>query len=328
MWKVHKEPNQDFLLNLSKEFAKLEKGDPRQFPSFFGTSVLVASDYSDGRHDSTFYVLSLLITDNDYVDKWDAGRTCVRAAHLADNRRMSYKALSDSRRLQALTPFLDAANHIPGLLVTFGVHKSLLNLFTAKDSLDQLDDVFHFHARWKLKTLHKLTLAAGFVTFCCGGLLQDDHNILWVTDDDDFTSTDKRMRDVTKVLRFFHVANMPGHIGNALFQKVSGLPNPRVGMYFEDMCSISDLVAGAYSDCLSSMAKERELTFSTEPTAFQLENVAEKSKIILGWHEQVNFPLRRLLCVFVPVADPEYAFRVLFPRSAHFAPPTNMSTGG
>jgi len=106
MWKVHRETNHDFILNLSREFDKLAKSQPRQFPTLFGNSILVASDYSGGRKDSSYYVVSVLIVDFDYAVTWDSRRRVIRADQLGDHRRISFKSLGDRRRASAIAQFL------------------------------------------------------------------------------------------------------------------------------------------------------------------------------------------------------------------------------
>jgi hypothetical protein len=318
MWKRHHAPNHDFILNLSREFDRIANADPRQFPTLFGKTVLIVSDYSEGRKESNFYVVSLLIVDFDFSVAWDVRRRGIRSDQLGDSRRMSFKKLSDRRRGATLHAFLDSANEIPGILISFAVHKSLLNLFTARDDLRTTQDVFNLSAKWKLKSLQKLSLIVGFVTFCCGGLMHDDQDVLWVTDDDDFTASHHRMTDVIKVLRFYRMVNARTHTGEALFQKVSDLPNAQHSMLFEDLCSIPDLTAGTFSECISNMCRERELQISSEPVAFHLSGVSQKSKTILKWHEDRERALRRMLCVFTPDPDPAIAFRVLIPQGMTF----------
>ncbi len=315
MWRIHREPNADFVLNLSRAFNRIERNEPRQFPTLLGKTVLVATDYSGGQNDSSYYVVSLLIADLNYTLTWDGRRRLVRAEQLRDNRRISFKALGDRRRESALGKFLDAANEIPGILISFAVHKTLMNLFTADDNLDTLGRVFQLAARWKLKTLRKLILIVGFVTFCSGGLVHDDQKVFWITDDDDFTGSHKRMKDVVNVLEFYRFANMRTHTGEAHCQALSALPNSQHSMLFEDLCSVPDLVAGTFSECVSSMAQEQELRVSSEPLSFQLAGVSRKSKTIFAWHEEQNHPLRRMLCIVTPDPEPSIAFRVLFPSS-------------
>ena len=70
MWTLHLLPNHDFLLNLSKHFSELSDAVPHLFPTFFGQTVFLASDYSGGRGVSDFFVASMLLVDFDFLDNW------------------------------------------------------------------------------------------------------------------------------------------------------------------------------------------------------------------------------------------------------------------
>ncbi|MCG8586616.1 MAG: hypothetical protein MI757_18080 [Pirellulales bacterium] len=313
MWKQHRPPNDDFILNLSQHFASISNETPGSFPLFLNQNVWLASDYSGGRGASDFFVASLLLIDFDLRDLWDDARRQAREEHLKDNRRLSFKALGDRRRASSLSDFLDAANDLSGILISFGVHKKLKPLFTVPGDLDWAKETLGLRARWKPKTFEHLMRLTTFVTFVCGGLVQDHQDIMWVTDDDDFTGKHDRMVDVTNVLRFLRSINQPSHHGEALFQAVSATPNEKHQMMFEDLCSIPDLAAGALSELWTKVSRDVDLNVSAEPIELDVSEVSEKSRRIYEWHMLRNTRLKRLLCLLTPDPDPSISFRVLTP---------------
>lgn len=318
MWRMHRPPNADFLLNLSTHFSRLADGGPGVFPLFLGNSVYLASDYSGGgKGKGDLFIVSLLLFDFERCGEWDKLRREVRSKHLKDNRRMSFKALGDARRAQALPEFLAAADDLHGILLSFGIHKDLKHVFTKDTDLDYCQREFGLRAKWDRDTFEHMMRIVMLVTFVCGGLVQDTQGILWVTDDDDFTATHKHMLDLTDMLHFYRAVNHRSHVAEALVQKVSAMPNAQHEMLFEDACSIPDLAAGALSQCWTLVGRDYDLNITGEPLAISLANASKKAKRIFEWHAKSKQRLRRLLCLLVPDPDPKIAFRVLTPTTAH-----------
>jgi hypothetical protein len=317
MWKMHHPPNADFLLNLSRHFSRLADTGPGVFPLFLGDTVHLASDYSSGgKGKGDFFIASLLLFDFAQNGEWDSLRREVRSKYLKDQRRMSFKDLGDARRAQALPEFLSAADGLHGILMSFGIHKDLKYVFTIDKDLEYCQREFRLRAKWERKTFEHMMRIVMLVTFVCGGLVQDTQEILWITDDDDFTGTHERMLDVVDMLHFYRAVNHRSHVAEALVQKVSDTPNARHDMLFEDMCSIPDLAAGALSQCWTLAGRNVDLNISDKPVPVDLSNASQKAKTIFEWHAKTGQRLRRLLCLLVPDPDPKIAFRVLTPGPA------------
>src|SRR6266581_1903156 len=83
-----------------------------------GTEIVVTSDYA-GDH-MLYQSLSFLFLSLPGNEKWDQRRAEVRATFLPDSREMNYKDLDhDAIRRNALRPFLNAADEIHGLSISF-----------------------------------------------------------------------------------------------------------------------------------------------------------------------------------------------------------------
>jgi hypothetical protein len=64
-----------------------------------------------------FDVISIIVSNPEWLQGWEKDRLELRKKMLADQRRMSYKSLNDWQRRLALLRFLNAANQVPGLLL-------------------------------------------------------------------------------------------------------------------------------------------------------------------------------------------------------------------
>ena len=131
-----KEPTLELLVTLSQQIRELEGRDANILPDLrSGSTILVASDYSGQHTGADYQVISLLLADLDQCAAWEALRRKVRQDFLRDGRRMSFKGLGDRQKGRALLPFLNAANSIPGLTVSFAIHKEIDSLFVERNWL-------------------------------------------------------------------------------------------------------------------------------------------------------------------------------------------------
>ena len=96
-----------------------------------GKTVFVASDYSGMHKRSRFYVYSILLCDMENCSEWYLRNSLIRQRYLPDGRRMAFKSLNDKKRRKALVPFLENADYIPGICITFAIRKSKGSLFKA-----------------------------------------------------------------------------------------------------------------------------------------------------------------------------------------------------
>ena len=101
-----------------------------ELPDLEGFLVLLASDSSGYEKTSNYIAISFIVIDLFSSKEWETKRRNIRQVFLPNNRRMSFKALNDSYRQNALIPFLEAANCIDGLLISFLLNKKVKGLVT------------------------------------------------------------------------------------------------------------------------------------------------------------------------------------------------------
>ncbi len=89
-----------------------------------GPLIHLFSDYGGTHKGSMYETTAFLYMDASGSEKWQAERLRVRQRYLPDGRRISFKGLNDINKRQALIPFLEAADMVPGVLLVVAVHKS------------------------------------------------------------------------------------------------------------------------------------------------------------------------------------------------------------
>lgn len=178
---------------LSAAIAGTEHRHPGIVPNLrTSQTILIGSDYSGSHQTARFDITSLVITNFERIGVWNARRQDVRAAMLPQQRRMSYKALNDRHRRAALIPFLDAANKMPGLLVSIAIDKSIPTIF-AEEIPDQRTTAPAF-AGWKPKPIERAMRVIHLTSLLLRGLSAPGQDVLWFTDQDDIVANEQRLR--------------------------------------------------------------------------------------------------------------------------------------
>lgn len=268
----------------NSEFADIEHPDRIVYPDLRdGSPFVLASDYSGEHALPEFQVLSFLLTTYKSMTVWEPLRSAVRKKHLTDGRRMSFKALNDALRINALSSFLDAASQLNGVLVCVGVEKGY--------SLPQghLPSLQHDWAPDPLKKLFEICVFGGVVVDGLRGLGQNLH---WITDDDAIVSTEKAQLDAMDLM------------GGILHKYPDERPEIGLGIASkfdderraEDLVAIPDLAAGAFSEMLTTIGKSNMPTSGTGPigTALFLQI---KSSLINTWRSEADKPLKHMNAV-------------------------------
>ena len=258
---------------LSAQFADIEHPDRIIYPDLRDDSPLIlASDYSGEHALPEFRVLSFLLTTYKSVAAWETIRSAVRKKHLADGRRMSFKALNDALRINAFSSFLDAASHLNGVLICIGVEKGYS---LPKDELPARQH------DWTADTLNKLLEICVFGGVMVDGLRGTGQNVHWITDDDAIVSTSKAKDDSINLM------------GGILHK----YPDERlevglgIASHFdddlraEDLVAIPDLAAGAFSETLTTMGKANLPTSGSGPSDMAVL-LQLKSTLINAWRSE------------------------------------------
>lgn len=229
----------NFQLGNVESFGKFTYPNLRDQSEF-----VLASDYSGEHQQPEFQVLSFLLTQESSIfGSWETARLNVRHRHLSDGRRMAFKKLTDARRINALTEFLDAASLLNGLLVCVAVEKthSLRNR-------GQLPPLQH---NWTVDTLEKLLRICVFGGGFVDGLRGNGQNLFWITDDDAIVATDHAKKDAARLMGSC-LHPFPGEKPTVILGIASLFDD---GLRAEDLLAIPDLAAGAFSEGLTRIGK-------------------------------------------------------------------------
>lgn len=266
---------------LNTNFAEIEHPEGIVYPDLCdGSPLVVASDYSGEHASPEFRVLSFLVTTYESVAAWEPLRSAVRQKHLADGRRMSFKALNDALRINAFASFLASANQLHGVLICIGVEKGY--------SLPK-DELPPWQHDWTADTLDKLLEICFFGSIIVNGLRSNGQNVHWITDDDAIVSTDKAKNDVITLmgglLRQYPDERL--ELGLSIASKFDD------GLRAEDLVAIPDLAAGAFSEALTTMGKANIPTAGSGPSEM-VSLLQIKSTLINAWRYGNDKPLKHM----------------------------------
>jgi hypothetical protein len=248
-WRHEERPHLGILNSISGSIDRFAARNPGKLRApALGESLLMASDYGGEHKGARARALSFLLVDMDNAELFFQECRRIRNDVLGQDRRMAYKSLGDKVRRQALIPFLQAADTLSGTLCVFCIDNRL-NLFEDL-SLDQAELLPEFFgiAHWKLKSARKLLEVAHLGGVLCGGFARAGQNIVWISDEDDFTASPMRVAMSTNLL---------GHICGHLLYEQAGhfrFGSARTTDYkrqSEDLAAVPDLAAGALCDAWS-----------------------------------------------------------------------------
>jgi hypothetical protein len=272
---------------LNTKFAEIEHPERIVYPNLNdGSPLILACDHSGEHATPEFRVVSFLVTTYKSVAAWEPLRSAVRKRHLADGRRMSFKALNDALRINAFSTFLDTASQLNGVLICVGVEKGF------SFPKDKLPTRQH---DWTPDTLNKLIEVCVFGGVMVDGLRTRGQPVHCITDDDSTVSTEKAKDDAGNLM------------GGLLHKYPDEYLEFRLGIASlfnddrraEDLVAIPDLAAGAFSETLTTMGKSNMPTSGTGPRGVALF-VQIKSLLINAWRYGNSRPLKHMNAVIRP----------------------------
>ncbi|HEY4178752.1 MAG TPA: hypothetical protein VGM90_18020 [Kofleriaceae bacterium] len=252
-WRPLKPGNFGWLGSISDAILRREITSTDHFPYLGGAqTLLVASDYA-GTRSSPYRVYAFLTTVVESLAPWRASIAQLRASQLPERRRMSFKRLGDGHRAEALVPFLDAANRIPGVLLLVAFSKSV------GDLLDEPSDRYLFSkiSHWKPAVREELFRVLCLVSLLVAGLSRPGHDVLWLSDEDAIVSNSARMQEMAPAFMQIASSVVPHQMGNLRFA-TTGQDSGDLDR--EDLAAIPDLAAGAL---LNFLQHEHALTSDT-----------------------------------------------------------------
>jgi len=320
-WQRAKKGATGWQFNLGEEFFILDSVIPRVFPDLDVEQFCCASDYSGDQNRSDFLTSSFLYFDPNDGEKWLNGMREIRRISLGPFRTMSYKALGDNKKKQALYPFLTLADSLNGMLVSFAVHKKVSDFALSPHDFEYLSVHLLPNSKWKRRILQKALRTVTEFCFIVGGLLKYDIPVTWLTDNDDFVANESRIRDLYR-LALVSLCSITDKKPSPLIIQSSdncSLDN----LLAEDLLSIPDLAAGALAPVLTAHYRSQgvpQLGKEFEVGNFFRQNRSHAE--LWDWHTKYSDRLKKMIIIFYPFDDPENKTTIRWIPAYHDSAPS------
>ncbi len=220
--------------------------------AFNNKSIGVFTYYS-GEGPGRYNVYSLLICGMNMSSGFHDRVAQVRSDHSLGDKEISFKDLNMGQIRRALPSFLEAADHLPGLLYTVAVEKGIRSVFgsepdTPREIAKLLEEVGL--GRRPSKTAEKQMRVVHLIAYFVALLGADKQNVFWMTDHDEISPTPEQHQLLMEVCfgRVLPLYQRPG----TEFGTVGGaLPFNERSVEMNDRLSLPDLVAGCLGDYLT-----------------------------------------------------------------------------
>jgi hypothetical protein len=297
-WRLGDRPDLGAMNVVNGLVRALDLSNPTALPCFDGAGhLLVGSDYGGQHSSSQFEALAFVVTDAGALHPWLNARSRLRAKYLPDRRRMSFKALGDRLRMEALPAFLSAADLLHGVLLVVLVDKRIASLFKSDDDIEAAAPQVRPLADWPARTAERVLRICHVVSLALAGLTHEGQHILWVTDQDEIAANVQRHTEFVKAFSMIsshYLEHTLGHLRIATTASDTGTRD------LEDFVAIADLAAGAVCHVLNSYREA-----GTSPMLGVLvpppRGVAPKAERLLHWFSDQRSSLKRLVISFEPI---------------------------
>ncbi|MBI5714248.1 MAG: hypothetical protein HZC38_12625 [Chloroflexi bacterium] len=284
---------------IDDSISKMLDHNPASMPDLRRAStLLITSDYSGANAGSKYQVLSFLVTSIQDCQKWEGGRRKLRLKFLSDNRRMSFKGLNDSQKQQALRPFLESADNMPGLVFTVAIDSSIKTLFEGDTPINLSNPDFLVFKSWKPKVLEKAFRTIHFLSFILAGVSRPLQNVLWFSDEDEIAANTDRIKQLTNLVAWVSSSYLDfnlGHLRCGTTQSDDG------SMQLEDLATIPDMIAGAIAEQINLPP----VLTPNDSKIFWIHrgDYSTKTSFITMWLTDVTKPLKKLFCLIDATPD-------------------------
>lgn len=257
-----------------------------EFPNIpRGRQLISAADFSGSHANSLYETYAFLLLDLDANQWWLQAQKAFRGEVLK-TRRLSFKALNDRVRRDALPAFLTVADEIQGTLVVVAIDKATGTLFERSPR----SDLEVWLEGWKPAVREQVLRIAHLGSYLIAGLSAPHQDVLWIVDQDQVAANDEQLTRLTKVVGTIgqnYLRHDAGHLRCATTRSDDG------SLAIEDLAAIADLAAGAFAEYLN--AQTRQGTFpvrgviSPEPVG-----LTAKTRFLCRWLISSPGPLKRL----------------------------------
>jgi hypothetical protein len=288
-------------------------------PTLSSSGIGCISDYSFGGPKCLFDTLSYLLFEIESLGEWIDLRAEIRRTILGTERTISYKALNNKVKREALLPCLSAANSINGLLVTFSVHHKVDEFNIIADKFTAVKSSLNADSRWKRKSFEKAVRAATLCSFAMTGLCNPSMRITWLTDNDEIADKPSKRHDLLRLFvasntRFSKTPPTKVRIQTPLTTEISR-------DVAEDLLTIPDIAAG----CLASVvnAKFHETGVPRLGSILEFPDFGDMAKQtpISGWLCRNEGSLKKVAVIVYPHEDGGVGKRIRIAPNYEFNSP-------
>jgi hypothetical protein len=217
-------------------------------PRLDGEMVFSASDFSGSHKTSRYHVYGFVLADPAESVEGFARINHVRKTFL-EGRRMSFKALNDAKRRQALVPFLQAAEELRGVCCVVAVTKRYQHMATSPSTLDRFATAGDLEGRWNNKAFETALRAVLLWSVLVSEVCRGQQYVTWVVDQDEIAANDLRHTDLLQ---------LTGRVSQYFIRRmmselcVCTTASEGTDIRFEDFAAIPDLAAGAFCETVNN----------------------------------------------------------------------------
>jgi hypothetical protein len=267
---------------------RLTRAPPLLLRENRGQRLMIVCDIGGSLKKQTFETFSFLVIDLDRNGRWLEERRIFRQHIFPHGRRMAFKALNDAIRRRALAPFLNLAETLTGILVTFAIHKAERPILgSAGTTWEELSSC------WKPSVVARLMWLIYLGAFLVSGLSAPGQDVLFIIDEDEVAAN---VGQLTKLTELFgravsnHGGPMMGHL------RVGTTHSDDGSCGLEDLAAIPDLAAGATAEFICSLA-----TNGLGPLSPLIQRMPSclswKTRAITTWTINTSGSLARFVCL-------------------------------
>jgi hypothetical protein len=251
-------------------------------------TLIMLSDYGGAHKGARFEVISFLVTTPRGASTFWAGRQRLRQGQLGTERRMSYKALGDKVRLKCLPAYLDVADHLTGLLISFCIDKNAAYRLSEEY---QTATAFGKLAPWAPRAFRKLTTIGHLAGIVVQGLRSDGQDLVWITDEDEIAPNPDKHAEATQIFGHLLSSYCTGPMGHFRFGTTASDPGD---LHIEDLASVPDLAAGCLNELLTYMYPHPDSPAVERLFVPTGGGTPAKSRTIAAWLAGSASPLTKL----------------------------------
>lgn len=298
MWNVIRNVDDGFLAGIDVVMKTLQQRRDEALPDFHDdVGIFVASDYGGRHREAAYEAYSFVFTTPVRWMAWELERRRVREdLHLG--RRMSYKNLSDTQRMNALPGFIGAASLLGGVTVTVLVHKRITSLLAPGRGLDMKRVELARFKAWRPSVVERMLRIIYLLTCFVAGFSSEGQRVLWMTDEDEIVANSKHHEDVVDVAATVLSRLAPHSLAKL---EVVTTASDNGSLEIEDLTAIADLTAGGVVEVMTALAERGGSTGRS--VARVVDPKTRKSVRLLHWISQTSLPLKHIVISVDPGAS-------------------------